>query len=43
VPIVELFALNRGDFTALIDHDGKLHRFDSIEALKAFISEVEKK
>jgi transcriptional regulator with XRE-family HTH domain len=28
---------NRGDFTAFIDHGGKLYRFDSLGALKFFI------
>ena len=41
VDIVELFEAKREGFTALIDHGGKLYRFDSIEALKGFISEVE--
>ncbi len=41
VDMTELFAPKSGDFTALIDHDGTLHRFDSIEALKAFVLNIE--
>ncbi|MDH6357621.1 helix-turn-helix transcriptional regulator [Parabacteroides sp. PF5-9] len=37
VEVIELFSHNRGDFTALIDHGGKLYRFDSIDELKDFI------
>jgi transcriptional regulator with XRE-family HTH domain len=44
VEVVELFVSsksrfegNRRDLTALIDHGGKLYRFDSIDALKGFI------
>jgi transcriptional regulator with XRE-family HTH domain len=39
--IIDLFARDESNFTALIDHGGILRRFDSIEALKAYISEVE--
>ena len=42
VEIVELFDAHRGDFTALIDHRGKLYRFDSIEALNVYISPITK-
>lgn len=42
VEIVELFDAHRGDFTALIDHRGKLYRFDSIEALNVYISQITK-
>jgi transcriptional regulator with XRE-family HTH domain len=44
VEVVELlrakkvdFEANRSNFTALIDHGGSLHRFDSLGALKCFI------
>lgn len=43
VSISELFDAHRGDFTALIDHGGKLYRFDSIEALNGYISQITKK
>jgi transcriptional regulator with XRE-family HTH domain len=43
VEVIELFEAKTGDFTALIDHGGKLYRFDGIEALKGFISGIERK
>ncbi|MEG0815736.1 MAG: helix-turn-helix transcriptional regulator [Mucinivorans sp.] len=39
VDITELFS-RKGAFTALIDSGGILHRFDSVEALEGFISEL---
>ncbi|MEG1290248.1 MAG: helix-turn-helix transcriptional regulator [Bacteroidales bacterium] len=42
VEVVELFSPNTGNFTALIDCNGELHRFDSVEALKGFIISLEK-
>lgn len=42
VNITELFAPKSDDFTALIDHGGKLYRFDSVETLEAFIAEIKK-
>lgn len=40
VDVTELFAPKSDDFTALIDHGGKLYRFDSVESLEAFIAEI---
>lgn len=31
----------RADFTALIDYRGELHRFDTIEALRGYLSTIE--
>lgn len=41
VDFMELFAPKKADFTAFIDYRGELHRFDNIEALKAYLSAVE--
>ena len=40
VSIVELFEVKRGDFMALIDNAGDLHRFDNIEALTVYIETI---
>lgn len=40
VEVIDLFEPKRGDFTALIDHGGELRRFDSVEALRAYISQI---
>ena len=42
VDVTELFSPKGYGFTALIDHGGKLHRFDSIKALKTFILSIER-
>ena len=42
VNITELFELNNGDFTALIDHKGELHRFDNLDSLEKYISDIKK-
>lgn len=41
VEFLELFAPKRADFTAFIDYRGELHRFDTIEAIKAYLSTIE--
>lgn len=40
VSVVELFEAKNEGFTALIDHNGQLHRFDSLEDLKGFIQSI---
>ena len=40
VELVELFE-KRGDFIALISHNGSNYRFDSVEALKSFADNLE--
>lgn len=41
VTVPELFAPQSGsNFTALIDNDGELRRFDSAEELKRFLEEL---
>lgn len=42
VDITELFSPKGDGFMAVVDYGGKLHRFDSVEALKKFIAEIEK-
>ena len=32
---------NKADFTAFIDYRGELHRFDTIEAIKDYLSTIE--
>ena len=41
VDVTELFSPKGDGFMAVVDYDGKLRRFDSIGALKAFIGEIE--
>ncbi len=41
VNVTELFSSKGDGFMAVVDYDGKLRRFDSISALKAFIGEIE--
>ncbi len=41
VDVTELFSSKGDGFMAVVDYDGKLRRFDSISALKAFIGEIE--
>ena len=43
VSVVELFEAKREGFTALVDNDGELRRFDTIEALRAYIDGIEGK
>ena len=40
VEVIELFEPKRGDFTALVDNNVTLRRFDSIETLNAYISQI---
>lgn len=40
VELLELFAAQKSDFTALIDYKGQLHRFNTIEALKRYLSNI---
>ena len=40
VSVVELFEAKREGFTALVDNNGGLRRFDTAEALRAYIDEI---
>lgn len=42
VEVTELFD-PKGTFTALVDSDGTLYRFDSVEALEGFIIDLKSK
>ena len=41
VSVVELFEAKREGFMALVDNAGELRRFDTIEALRAYIDAIE--
>lgn len=43
VDITELFSPKGDGFMAVVDYGGKLHRFDSVEALEVFLAEVKEK
>ena len=40
VDVVELFAPTFGEFTALVDHNGEMHRFSDIATLEKFILNI---
>ena len=43
VSVVELFEAKREGFMALVDNDGELRRFDTIEALRTYIDAINEK
>lgn len=40
VPVVELFAPNFGDFTAMIDFEGKMYRCNSIDETRCLLDRL---